>query len=71
MLVNIAISETIYVTLIKKFEVLNNIFIRWSTWKSLYNNTAVLSRATGYKYNYNNNPYPGYSDEARYVLTSK
>lgn len=44
-----------------------DILFRWSTWKSLYNNTKVLNRDTGFKYNYNNDPYPGYSHEERYI----
>jgi hypothetical protein len=37
----------------------------WGRWKARYPETLVLSEETGYRRNYNRNPYPGYEELLR------
>lgn len=46
----------------KELEMVPTMNTTWRQWKNKYPNTLVLSEDTGYRRNYDRNPYPGYSE---------
>ena len=51
-----------------KPELINVIETNWKTWKTLYPNSKVLSKDTGFSRNYNNYPYGPYKTNNTYFI---